>query len=932
MKAKHFLLVVIAFFITSYIAFGEKVPVEKAKVVAQNVMLEKAPSTISENSDRLLTHPELFSEKNRPLYYIFTLADNLGFVIIAADDRVTPLLGYSFAQQPRGENGSPSAYSWFMEQLSAQILFSIEHHLAASPEVVDAWSAYTNPEFNPLSSISSVNPMIQTSWAQGCYYNQDCPNDATATNSCNHAYSGCGSTAMAQILKFWGSPLNGVGSNSYTHATYGTLSANFAASTYTYSAMPNSISGNNAEVAQLIYHCGIAQYMDYGPAGSFSNSNDLDAAFRDYFDYSSLISWLWKSNFSVSQWTSMLTDELDAGRPMIYYGNNDGQDGHFFICDGYQGSDFFHFNWGWGGIYDGYFYLSNLNPGTNTFNSSQGAIFNIVPNQTPPPPTTYTMDFESIIDFSLTFDPWTTADVDGSATYTIENHTFPNQGEAMAFICFNPDQVSPAMTDAGIQPHGGVRFGASFSATSPPSNDWFISPQIQLGTGGEFSFWVKSYTDEWGLERYKVALSTTDNNPSSFTVISAGSYLEATTTWAKQTYSLANYNNQQVYVAIQCVSNDAFVFMIDDLEVTTGSTSGLTADFSASQTSISTGETINFVDQTSGSPTSWQWTFQGGTPSSSTAQNPTNIMYNTNGTYDVTLTVSNGTGQDTKTKTGYIQVGAPSYMTLDFEGLTDFTMDFTPWMTADVNGGATYGIQDITFPNNEDPMAYICFNPSLTSPPLTNMTAHSGSRFGASFSSIPPFNPNNKWLISPQIQLGNNPSMSLWVQSYSNDYGLEEYNIGVSTTGTNPSDFMIVNTGGPETAPIDWTKKTYNLSTFANQEVYVGIQCVSNDIFIFMVDDIEISGNVGVDDNNQPSVRVFPNPAKEKVSIRFLNAIDGDIHIQLINSLGGVVKKSSYSLSDGVAELEVDELRPGLYYLIIQHEKETIIKKVTIIE
>ena len=84
----------------------------------------------------------------------------------------------------------------------------------------------------------------------------------------------------------------------------------------------------------------------------------------------------------------------------------------------------------------------------------------------------------------------------------------------------------------------------------------------------------------------------------------------------------------------------------------------LVADFTASSTDICRGDTINFTDQTSGNPTSWNWSFPGGEPSESTKQNPQNIIYNTSGIYDVTLTVSTFLNSDTKTKTAYITVNA----------------------------------------------------------------------------------------------------------------------------------------------------------------------------------------------------------------------------------------------------------------------------------
>lgn len=94
----------------------------------------------------------------------------------------------------------------------------------------------------------------------------------------------------------------------------------------------------------------------------------------------------------------------------------------------------------------------------------------------------------------------------------------------------------------------------------------------------------------------------------------------------------------------------------------------LTADFQASQTNIMPATSINFTDMSTGTPTSWTWTFDGGTPGTSTSQNPTNITYNTNGTYDVTLEISDGTDSDTEVKTGYIVVeDNPSTLAAMFE-------------------------------------------------------------------------------------------------------------------------------------------------------------------------------------------------------------------------------------------------------------------------
>lgn len=179
--------------------------------------------------------------------------------------------------------------------------------------------------------------------------------------------------------------------------------------------------------------------------------------------------------------------------------------------------------------------------------------------------------FETYTDFNLTFGNWTQVDVDGSPTYNITGHTFPNQGYTGSFIIFNPSQVTPPMTsDNAIQPYSGSKFAACFSATIPPNNDWLITPKLKVVSGDMLKFRAKSYTASYGLERFKVGVSTTGTLPANFTIISAGPHLEAPTSWTEYTYDLTAYNGMEVYLAIQCVSDDAFIFMLDNFHVTDG--------------------------------------------------------------------------------------------------------------------------------------------------------------------------------------------------------------------------------------------------------------------------------------------------------------------------------------------------------------------------
>lgn len=156
---------------------------------------------------------------------------------------------------------------------------------------------------------------------------------------------------------------------------------------------------------------------------------------------------------------------------------------------------------------------------------------------------------------------WTWVDVDQSPTYGFTGIAFENSGSAMAAIVFDPSATTPALES--LIPHGGSKLFAFFASTTPPNNDWMISPRLL--SAGTFSFWAKSYTTQYGMERFKVLTSTTDNQPSSFTAITTGSYVTVDTAWTQFTYTIPA---SAKYVAIQCVSNDAFIFCVDDVQYT----------------------------------------------------------------------------------------------------------------------------------------------------------------------------------------------------------------------------------------------------------------------------------------------------------------------------------------------------------------------------
>ena len=311
--------------------------------------------------------------KNDTLFYIFNVPDNMGFVIVSADKRVHPIIGYSLSGN-YDENNQPPSFERWMENRKGEIAFAVENKLPPDNKIITEWENLFSSEEINTTATASVEPLIKTTWNQGCYYNELCPVDVNG--SCGHVWTGCVATSTAQIMKYWNYPSSGVGEHSYYHSEYGELYADFGSANYNWEAMPANLTESNAAVATLMYHCGVAVEMDYSPDGS-SAGGPL-AALKNYFKYSTEAMYVWMEDYSQVDWQNLLRDELNLLRPVWYRG--DGSGGHAFICDGYQDENYFHFNWGWGGYMDGYYYLGNLNPAERDYSNNQGAIIKLFPD------------------------------------------------------------------------------------------------------------------------------------------------------------------------------------------------------------------------------------------------------------------------------------------------------------------------------------------------------------------------------------------------------------------------------------------------------------------------------------------------------------------------------------------------------------------------
>ncbi len=224
--------------------------------------------------------------------------------------------------------------------------------------------------FGVLSAYSQVAPLLTTTWNQGCNYNAQCPTTGSG-GACGRTWTGCNATAIAQIFKYYSYPDSGMGGN-YCNSNAPTHCVDFSQQGYNYALMPNNVTSANAEVAKLMYHIGIAVDMQW--SGSSSNSFFNSTAMKKYFGYSPK---MYSTATFMFNTTAELEDaikaELNAGRPVYAKGGN-----HFYLIDGYNSSNQFHMNFGWGGTYDGYYAITSVVNAAGTFTPSN-FIFMIQP-------------------------------------------------------------------------------------------------------------------------------------------------------------------------------------------------------------------------------------------------------------------------------------------------------------------------------------------------------------------------------------------------------------------------------------------------------------------------------------------------------------------------------------------------------------------------
>ena len=358
--------------------FSIEIPKDDARKLAMNFYLEKTLQSTKLNPGNFSISNELtISDQGQTLFYVFNLEANKGFVIVSAHDNVYPVLGYTTTGYYTNNN-QPPAFSVMIENLKSQVLDAKLNNIQATPDVVSAWKQYSQKPVASSIKSKAIQALLFTFWDQGCFYNEQCPT-ILGGGLCNKANTGHLAVAMAQIMKYHNYPMHGTGSYSYNDPAFGTQSADFGNSTYVWATMPNFLVTANSEIAQVIYHSAVSVETQFSPLTSTANFVDAKDALINYFNYASFASYVERADYNDSIWINLMQTELDAGRPVLYSGTSATGNNYAFVCDGYDDNDLFHFNWGYGGNYNGYFLIANLNPGGGNVSFDQSAIIGISP-------------------------------------------------------------------------------------------------------------------------------------------------------------------------------------------------------------------------------------------------------------------------------------------------------------------------------------------------------------------------------------------------------------------------------------------------------------------------------------------------------------------------------------------------------------------------
>lgn len=376
MNRKYLILIVILMAVL--IGFqANAVPVTADEAISRALSSGVMRKSAGGSNPRLLRTVKSSGQRNA--LYIFSLNEAGNFIVVPADDVITPILGYSDSEEiynPDLKDGElPLPFENWLNNMASEIEYALDNNCPTGISL---------PE-----NIRPIDPILKTLWGQTGAYNK-----LTPIIKEKQSPSGCVATALSQILYHYKWPAAPVGSISYTASDFD-YSMTFDGITFDWEKMTDIYDDDSSEesidaVATLMKAVGYSCQMNYGSSSSGATDSNALAGMIAHMGYSADASLVRRESFLRDEWDSMLVKILSDGYPIYYTGRDGpwlGSGGHAFVCDGYDGNGYFHFNWGWDGKYNGYFLTSCMVPsgaGTggyiNGYNYTQSVLINFHPN------------------------------------------------------------------------------------------------------------------------------------------------------------------------------------------------------------------------------------------------------------------------------------------------------------------------------------------------------------------------------------------------------------------------------------------------------------------------------------------------------------------------------------------------------------------------
>ena len=333
-----------------------------------------------------LIHTETGAAGN--LFYVFNRPGR-GFVIVAADDKAETILAYSDSDEITSMDALPDNMRAWLAEYARQIA------------IVKTMAAATAPRHEARQAVSPL--LGATKWGQTAPFNDDCPEVALSGGGTTNAVTGCVATAMAQVMRYHRHPAAPRGDLHYVWShedkpIQETMTRNFTGHTYDWDNMLDDYTAGDitdaqrAAVSLLMADCAYSVEMQFAEKASASSTQLVPFAMATYFGYDAAAIFEERSFHTDAEWESLISDELEARRPVIYTGQTQSKSAHTWVIDGTDGRGMYHINWGWGGFENGYFALTGANilaPETGgtggsdvkeSYDMAQAAIFGLKPN------------------------------------------------------------------------------------------------------------------------------------------------------------------------------------------------------------------------------------------------------------------------------------------------------------------------------------------------------------------------------------------------------------------------------------------------------------------------------------------------------------------------------------------------------------------------